>query len=110
MEIPMEIPMEDEKVVYTNYVDLVNPNFTEPKLNEVYENTLKMLKFDVWKDNYKALEQLRILNKFYFSFLCTKLNEIDAYVKDCLDSLRSGILQMEVLFIQEVDGLKCKDS
>ena len=106
----MEIPMEDEKVVYTNYIDLVNPNFAEPKLNEVYGETLNMLKIDFWKDNYKALEQLRIFNKFYFSFLCTKLNEIDPYVKVCLDSLRSGILKMALLFIQEVAGLECKDS
>jgi len=101
---------EEEKVIYTPYEELADPKFTEDKLNEGYLFIIAQLESDKWKDNYIALEELRILNKFYFGYLCTKLEEIDPYIRVHLDSLRSGLLKMSLLFLEELAGSKTKPS
>ncbi len=99
----MEAKMfEEDKVIYTPYESLPNPNLTDP--SPQYSNALALLKTELWKNNYEGLEQLRILNKYNFPFLCTKLDELDPFIKLHLDSLRSGVLKMTLLFIQELAG------
>lgn len=95
---------EEEKVVYTPYKELADPKLTEDKLKDTYLTVITLLESLKWKDNYEALESLRILNKFYFGYLSTKLEEIDPYIQTHLDSLRSGLLKMALLFTQEVAG------
>lgn len=95
---------EEEKVVYTPYKELADPKLTEDKLNDAYLTIIASFESSKWKDNYDALESLRILNKFYFGYLSTKLEEVDPYIQTHLDSLRSGLLKMALLFVQEVAG------
>lgn len=95
---------EDEKVVYTPYAELPNPKLAVDTLDEHFLGLVALFESEGWKDNHSALEQLRVLNKFYFEYLCTKLDEVDPYVQVHLNSLRSGLLKTALLFMQELAG------
>ena len=99
----MDKPAKEEKVIYIPYESLANPHHADlAAISANYLNALGLVKTDHWKNQYEGLEQLRILNKFYFMFLCSKLDELDPWIKMHLDSLRSGILKMALLFVQEL--------
>jgi len=105
----MEKPAEEEKIIYTPYESLANPHYSESDLPAVMDKILELLKTDHWKNNSDALEQLRILNKYYFLFLITKLDDLDPLIKVTIESLRSGVLKMTLLFLQELAGLNISE-
>ncbi len=95
----------EESIVYIPFAEIADPHFTPDQLAVEYAKVVENMKTDFWKSNYEGLVALRVFNKFHFDFLCSKLDDVDLGIKRCLDSLRSGILKLALLFMQELAGL-----
>jgi len=99
------IKAEEEKIIYADYNSIADPHYNLEQLNNEYEKIKLNLASAHWKNNDDALEQLRVLSKYYFEFLSARMNELNESFIMSIESLRSGIAKLALLFLQELVGI-----
>eukprot|EP01017_Pseudomicrothorax_dubius_P009155 TRINITY_DN13064_c0_g1_i3.p2 TRINITY_DN13064_c0_g1~~TRINITY_DN13064_c0_g1_i3.p2 ORF type:complete len:328 (-),score=80.44 TRINITY_DN13064_c0_g1_i3:1814-2797(-) len=94
--------------VYTSFEDL--PNYgTDVNVVEVLDLIRKSFEDKSnWKSTFDALDNLRILNKFYPHDVNNIFEAFGKYIMEGLESVRSNIAKNSLIFIKEVFTYTCR--
>ena len=66
------------------------------------ESVLQQSKSEDWKEQYEAVNQLRVINKHNRAYLQTKMSNFAEFVKSQTDNLRSNLIKNSLLFVKEL--------
>src|SRR5215216_3959529 len=85
---------------YLPYEKLQNEENTSPDdLLIKADNLSKSLE---WKDQFEAMDTLRLLNKYYPEFIVPKLDGFRGFLIESMNNLRSNVSKNCLLFLQEL--------
>ena len=65
---------------------------------------IKMSDPEEWNEQFEAINQLRVMNKFHYDVLMKNLISFSKFIKDSVDNLRSGISKNALMFTTEFFG------
>jgi hypothetical protein len=95
--------MDNSPSVYSAYEDL--PRFYQDTTNftELFRSLQQQAQEDLdWKLQFDAVENLRILNKFYAKELGDNINQFSLFIFKAIDNLRSNLSKNALLLVKEV--------
>lgn len=109
VQVQEQQPTEPTSSPYTNYDDL--PNYGENvNVSEVIENMKVWFEDKTnWKNVFDAIDNLRILNKYYSKDINDIINLFWGSISNCMDSQKTSIVKNILVFLREVFTFTAKE-